>query len=273
MGLLPFCQTIKEKKKHFNFFFRFHSCHFQKLFFFVWTYHTLRQNAWPPWEAAAPTAVWANGKHWAKALVACRVTGARESLEQLTCSLSPLNIRLLAALQLSAELARSPRLENSGNYCITLMLGRSSVIMWNINDREKKNTSCPLRFVTLSFSFCPWRLESTLSSFSSVRGVLKSDLCCTWKIKCGRRNWCLVGKWNTIIYGTVKCIMCELQNYMQCFMCLTPFTLYHMSPFTFCHTIRLLFPWLTRFFREKEPQRASTIQMYTLKNGIFLLQF
>lgn len=36
-------------------------------------------------------------------LVACCVMGARESLEQLTCSLSLQNIRLLAALQLSAE--------------------------------------------------------------------------------------------------------------------------------------------------------------------------
>lgn len=71
-------------------------------------------------------------------------------------------------------------------------------------------------------SFCPRLLEFTVSSFSKVicLSILKSDLCCTWKVKCGRWNWCLVGKWNTVIYGTVKCIMCNLQNYKSLSVCL-----------------------------------------------------
>lgn len=123
------------------------------------------------------------------------------------------------------DLAYSQRVQRGGNYRVTLRPGCCTIpdprlylctclhlfVKW---EKKTKKTFFLCLICHFILSFCPWLLEFTVSSFSKVicLSILKSDLCCTWKVKCGRWNWCLVGRRNAVIYGTVKCIMCNSQN-------------------------------------------------------------
>lgn len=129
----------------------FHRCSFQKLFFFVPTCYNVRQNVWPPEKPRRRLQHERMEKTEERLWVLAVSRGARESLEQLTCSLSPYNTGLLAAPQLSADLARSQRVQHSGNYCVAFRPGRCSVIMWIINNCEKKHPSSAICHIILFF--------------------------------------------------------------------------------------------------------------------------